>query len=417
MTQRQAVNADDADGVQHQGERTWYVYDAAGQRVRKVTERPTGQRQGRAHLPRRLRDLSQATAANRARARDAAHHGRQAAHRPGGDAHAGQRSGVPQQLIRYQFGNHLGSASLELDDQAQIISYEEYYPYGSTSYQAVRSQTETPKRYRYTGKERDEETGLDYHSARYYALWLGRWLSTDPDFLVDGTALYTYARSNPIIYCDPNGTTPETDDLLKELRKLFSANINLLKGIFEKNTHIGTYAAWLTEGIVKDIFGPAAAGNVPYSKSSRVSVDVKIPGTRTANELKLSEKAIRPKQAIRQTANAKATKEILATVMPNKIKKQDYSGGLTKRQRETSSKAAQKIRDWKANAPARRKLLPAPNSQSGLARLGLMGGLAVAGLAVGVLAGSESARSVAKDMAVVGAMEYGAAKVIGTKQV
>ena len=67
---------------------------------------------------------------------------------------------APPQLIRYQFGNHLGSASLELDDQAQIISYEEYYPYGSTSYQAVRSQTETPKRYRYTGKERDEESGL-----------------------------------------------------------------------------------------------------------------------------------------------------------------------------------------------------------------------------------------------------------------
>ena len=80
------------------------------------------------------------------------------------------------QLIRYQFGNHLGSASLELDDQAQIISYEEYYPYGSTSYQAVRSQTEVSlKRYRYTGKERDEESGFNYQRARYYAPWLGRW--------------------------------------------------------------------------------------------------------------------------------------------------------------------------------------------------------------------------------------------------
>ena len=47
-----------------------------------------------------------------------------------------------------QFGNHLGSTRLELDEQAQIVSYEEYFPYGSTSYQAVRSQTETPKRYR-----------------------------------------------------------------------------------------------------------------------------------------------------------------------------------------------------------------------------------------------------------------------------
>src|SRR5205823_2920888 len=81
---------------------------------------------------------------------------------------------APPQLIRYQFGNHLGSASMELDQQAQIISYEEYTPYGSTSYQAVRSQTETPKRYRYTGKERDEESGFEYHSARYYLPWLGR---------------------------------------------------------------------------------------------------------------------------------------------------------------------------------------------------------------------------------------------------
>ena len=41
--------------------------------------------------------------------------------------------------IRYQFGNHLGSASLELDEEAQLISYEEYHPYGSTAFQAVRS--------------------------------------------------------------------------------------------------------------------------------------------------------------------------------------------------------------------------------------------------------------------------------------
>ena len=31
----------------------------------------------------------------------------------------GKEAGVPPQLIRFQFGNHLGSASLELDDQAQ----------------------------------------------------------------------------------------------------------------------------------------------------------------------------------------------------------------------------------------------------------------------------------------------------------
>src|SRR5205823_6594855 len=99
----------------------------------------------------------------------------------------------PAHLIRYQFSNHLSSGTLELDDQAGVISYEEYYPYGSTSYQAVRSQTETSKRYRYTRKERDEETGLYYHGARYYAPWLGRWTTVDPGGLVDGTNIYHYA--------------------------------------------------------------------------------------------------------------------------------------------------------------------------------------------------------------------------------
>jgi RHS repeat-associated protein len=113
---------------------------------------------------------------------------------------------APQQLIRYQLGNHLGSASLELGDQAQIISYEEYTPYGSTSYQAVRKDIEVPlKRYRYTGKERDEETGFTYHGVRYYSPWLGRWSSADPAGIQDGPNLYTYVAGNPIRLVDPSG--------------------------------------------------------------------------------------------------------------------------------------------------------------------------------------------------------------------
>ena len=87
----------------------------------------------------------------------------------------------------------------------QIISYEEYYPYGSTSYQAVHSQTEAAKRYRYTGMERDEESGLEYHRARYYAAWLGRWSSPDPAGLADGPCIYEYVTGNPINKLDPSG--------------------------------------------------------------------------------------------------------------------------------------------------------------------------------------------------------------------
>lgn len=115
---------------------------------------------------------------------------------------------VPTQ--RYQLDNHLGSASLELDDSANVISYEEYYPYGDTSYQAGRSASEvSQKRYRYTGKEKDEESGLYYHGARYYACWLGRWTASDPAGLVDGVNLYMYVRGNPVRLSDPSGNASE----------------------------------------------------------------------------------------------------------------------------------------------------------------------------------------------------------------
>jgi YD repeat-containing protein len=76
--------------------------------------------------------------------------------------------------IRYQCSNHLGSATLELDEFGAVISYEEYHPYGTSAYRATNGSIDVSvKRYRYTGKERDEETGLYYHGARYYACWDG----------------------------------------------------------------------------------------------------------------------------------------------------------------------------------------------------------------------------------------------------
>src|SRR5829696_4525713 len=120
------------------------------------------------------------------------------------DTHNADRS--PEQLIRFQFGNHLGSATLELDEKAQIISYEEYYPFGSTSYSARSNRTGAYKRYRYTGKEHDDETGLYYYRARYYAHWICRWLNCDPLGLIDGVCLYAYVRNNPINYIDTSGT-------------------------------------------------------------------------------------------------------------------------------------------------------------------------------------------------------------------
>jgi len=118
---------------------------------------------------------------------------------------------APKQMQRYQLHNHLGSAALELDGAAQVISYEEYHPFGTTAYQAKNLNIKAAaKRYRYTGMERDEESGLEYHSARYYLPWLGRWISTDPKGLVDGTNLYAYVRQNPLRLSDQEGREAKT---------------------------------------------------------------------------------------------------------------------------------------------------------------------------------------------------------------
>jgi RHS repeat-associated protein len=61
------------------------------------------------------------------------------------------------------------------------------------------------KRYRFTGKERDEESGLNYHGARYYAPWICRWTSPDPIGIKDGLNIYAYVNDNPVKSADLNG--------------------------------------------------------------------------------------------------------------------------------------------------------------------------------------------------------------------
>ena len=227
VTQRQAVNVDDSDGIQHQGERTYYVYNAAGQRVRKVTERQNGTRMkeriylGGFELYREYNGNGITVKLERETLHVMDDKQRIALVETKTITNPNVDSA--EQLVRYQFGNHLGSASLELNDNAVVISYEEYYPYGSTSYQAVNKDLNAAvKRYRYTGKERDEESGLYYHGARYYAPWLGRWVSCDPKGMVDGPSLYIYTRNNPINMLDPTGNDSHvfhTEVDLEEFRK------------------------------------------------------------------------------------------------------------------------------------------------------------------------------------------------------
>jgi RHS repeat-associated protein len=116
----------------------------------------------------------------------------------------------PNPQWRYQYTTDLGSIALELDGAAQIVSYEEYFAFGGSAFIAGLGKVEVSgKVYRYSGKERDTITGLYYYGVRYYASWLGRWLSADPLGPVDGLNFYEFVGNNPVSYVDPTGSTKQ----------------------------------------------------------------------------------------------------------------------------------------------------------------------------------------------------------------
>ena len=120
-------------------------------------------------------------------------------------------------VTRYQHPNHQGSTTLETNENGEVITYEEYHPFGTTSYQATNgSITAAAKRYRYTGMERDDESGLEYHNARYYIPWLGRWMSCDPIGIGDGVNVYAYCGNNPMGNVDSSGTQINKDDIKRQ---------------------------------------------------------------------------------------------------------------------------------------------------------------------------------------------------------
>lgn len=107
---------------------------------------------------------------------------------------------------RFQLENHLGSSCMEFGEHGDMISYEEHLPFGGSAFKVADSGGDVSvRRYRYTGKERDEETGLYYYGRRHYAPWLAKWTSPDPEGFVDGPNRYVYVRNCPICLHDFSG--------------------------------------------------------------------------------------------------------------------------------------------------------------------------------------------------------------------
>ncbi|OCA53689.1 RHS repeat protein [Photorhabdus namnaonensis] len=181
-------------------------------------------------------------------------------------------SGKPEDIdnnqLRYSYDNLIGSSQLELDSEGQIISEEEYYPYGGTALWAARNQTEASyKTIRYSGKERDA-TGLYYYGYRYYQPWIGRWLSADPAGTIDGLNLYRMVRNNPIKYHDTDGRAPEIKDVKHTVIYGFSHH---------RGSEIGKALAAKKNPVTIDEYnaGLGIMGELSLSDYFRISQDLK----------------------------------------------------------------------------------------------------------------------------------------------
>jgi len=109
--------------------------------------------------------------------------------------------------LRFYLKDHLGSVRVVTDNQSGVINCQDYDQWGYVLENRVYQSEESV--YKFTSKERDEESLYDYFGARYYDARVGRWGSEEP--LLDkypGLSPYIYSIDNPLRLIDANGLEP-----------------------------------------------------------------------------------------------------------------------------------------------------------------------------------------------------------------
>ena len=182
-----------------------YLYDATGQRVKKLV-RHTGRAYVETSLHRRRvrAPFDHASVGAAAGEQHVARHGRPVAADRAGCASVAPFPADAVPPVQYQLGDHLGKQRR----RGRCVGPDERSSIARNTRPTERpaSAASRSKRYRFAGKERDEESGLCHLGARSLAPWLGRWLSCDPAGWLEGPNAYRYAKCNPNTRVDPNGT-------------------------------------------------------------------------------------------------------------------------------------------------------------------------------------------------------------------
>ena len=179
-----------------------YFYDSTGQRVKKVVRKQSGEVEVTVYID-AVFEHHRIVRNNSVQENNTLHvmdtQNRVAVMRVGKSI-----SGDNSPAVQYQLGDHLGNSNVVIDDTGAWVNREELTPYGETVMGSF-----ARKRYRFTGKERDEENKLYYHGARYYVPWLSRWTSRDPIGHGSANSSYSYSGSSPFRFIDPTGREPQ----------------------------------------------------------------------------------------------------------------------------------------------------------------------------------------------------------------
>ena len=131
----------------------------------------------------------------------------------------------------FYHSDHLGSANWITNSQGQAVQYLHYMPFGELWENQQLS--EYDERFKFTGKERDTETGYDYFGARYYSPMIGHWLSPDPlSNKYPNISPYAYCGWNPLKYIDPNGMYIEVSQNGDGTYSVISGEVNDDKNIY-----------------------------------------------------------------------------------------------------------------------------------------------------------------------------------------
>jgi RHS repeat-associated protein len=133
----------------------------------------------------------------------------------------GGTAAAPHCTTCYLSWDHLGSTRMITDQNGVVQARHDYLPFGveiPAGYARRSSAWGTADNVtaKFTGKERDTETNLDFFQVRYHGSAQGRFLSPDPlgNFVADPTNpqswnLYSYVWNSPLALIDPSGLDPQ----------------------------------------------------------------------------------------------------------------------------------------------------------------------------------------------------------------